>query len=657
MERERPARETIGRALAGRSWSGERSGWAILGAVPAVRIPLRLFFPLIVAPMAVMGTLAFGPDPLILEPDVLVERRPEDRGAPHCGTCHPDQHASWQGTYHRTMTQLPGPRSVRGEFDGVLREGVDGPWAPLRRGDAFLMSFPDREAEIALVVGSHVYQQYFERIDSSELATYRRLPFLWHIEERAWMPVGRVFFDPGDGVPGRHAAIWNENCIFCHNTRPRPRMRTTEAEGGEAYRSFDSRVSELGIACEACHGPGRRHVERYANTLLRYVAQFEDSDDPTIVHPEKLSQEREVSLCGQCHAQRLPNPHERIFEFMAGGPTFRPGDLLGDHVEPLRIDTPSVDPGDPELFRKRFWSEGTPRLTAYEYQGVTTSPCFEAGALRCDSCHRMHRGDSGREVDPRAQIDPDLKGDRACTRCHAGMVDASERHTGHAPDSPGSRCVACHMPRIVYGLLGIRRSHRIESPDPRRDIEAGRPNACTLCHLDRDGGWVAREMTRIFGRPFEAPRRRPDRAPLDVPEALASLLCGDVLQRAVAAQHFGAPEVALESSAKAWLVAHLIVTLGDGYPAIRHLARRSLVALDEELELGLASGLADEGLFGDPERRREVISELLTRLAGHRDRFDVPPPATLLGSDLRLDLDRVQALLELQSSSPISIGE
>ena len=64
-------------------------------------------------------------------------------------------------------------------------------------------------------------------------------------------------------------------------------------------------------------------------------------------------------------------------------------------------------------FATRFWADGSPRLTAYEYQGMLHSKCFRAGKpghrITCISCHSMHGGD------PRGQITQEKRTNAACT--------------------------------------------------------------------------------------------------------------------------------------------------------------------------------------------------------------------------------------------------
>jgi hypothetical protein len=100
----------------------------------------------------------------------------------------------------------------------------------------------------------------------------------------------------------------------------------------------------------------------------------------------------------------------------------------------------------------------------------------------------MHSGDV------HGMIEPELRGDRACTQCHEEIARDVRAHTHHDPAGAGSRCLECHMPRMVYGIVDIHRSHRIESPDVARDVEAGRPNACTSCHTGETALWAANAM-------------------------------------------------------------------------------------------------------------------------------------------------------------------
>jgi hypothetical protein len=627
----------------GRSYDDRR-----LGSAPTLAL-------LVAAPLAVGLVLALGRDPARIEAArPLISRAADTLGSSACRTCHPDQFESWERTHHRTMTQLPAAESVLGRFDGRPVEFYGKRAVPFERDGRFWMELPaagggTREAEVALCVGSRRYQQYFELTGGEPGGTYRRLPILWHVGEARWMHLNGAFLEPDDPDWDAHASIWNANCIFCHNTSPEPRIEDARDSSPREQRSR-SRVGELGIACEACHGPGREHVARMGTPLARYAAELEGEGELAIVHPAEAGQREALALCGQCHSQRQPDPPERLWTFLDSGPTFRPGDALEEHVAPITRATPSADPANPGLFRERFWRDGTARLTAYEYLGITQSPCVEGGAMTCSSCHSMHSGDV------EGNIAPEMRGDRACTQCHA-EIDA-RAHTHHDPARSGARCLECHMPRIAYGILEVHRSHRIESPDVARDVEAGRPNACTGCHGDRSATWAADAMRQWWGERYRRPRSRPDGAPLELPEAVASLHAGDAVQRAVAAVHLGRAESALDPRGQAVALAHLVVVLGDGYPSIRTLARRALRDLDRGLGLGLAAELEAFDVFAPDAERHEHVLALLERVrAASPARFPPPDAGMLLSSDFELDLARVRSLLDLQSEHVIAIGE
>ena len=86
--------------------------------------------------------------------------------------------------------------------------------------------------------------------------------------------------------------------------------------------------------------------------------------------------------------------------------------------------------------------------------------------------------------------------DRMCVNCHTQLANkaAAAGHTHHASDSEASRCVSCHMPRIMDVLLFRARSRQIDDI-PNADMtmrfgQAESHNACLLCHTEKTAEWV-----------------------------------------------------------------------------------------------------------------------------------------------------------------------
>ena len=602
------------------------------GRAQRVFLLLALF---LTAPLTVGLCLSFAPDPeAIAASKPLIHREEGNVGSETCRPCHLEQHASWSKTYHRTMTQRAETETVVGAFDGRTVRYMGKEARPFQRDGRFYMTIPadegTREAEVVLAVGSRRYQQYFEQVPVAEGHIYQRLPILWHIGWERWLHMNTVFLGPDDADWDAHATRWNDNCIFCHNTAPRP--------GIEKGYSFDSHVAELGIACESCHGPGEAHVAAQRNPGTRYGYHLSGEVADDIVNPERQDQAEAVSACGQCHGQRVPIEDEMIVDWMHTGPTYRSGDDLLDHVKPVTRDLPPPRTARHDLFSQRFWSDGTPRLSAYEFQGVIESPCYKQGPMTCGWCHSMHGGD------PKGMIYESMRGNRACVQCHQDIGADVAGHTMHAVDSSGSQCLDCHMPKIVYGILETHRSHLIEVPDPARDAEQGRPNACTMCHLNRSPLWAADEMKRLWGDAYRRPSFRQDKAPLEMSDAVASLLAGDPVQRAVYASAAGRAGRTLEDPGQ--IHATLAVTLGDGWPSVRSFAQRSLETYDDlPAELRATVGEWDHTLAEERGAMARAILDYLSR----QGVSEVP---TYLTDDQRL-----LALLELQEGRIISIGE
>ncbi len=495
-------------------------------------------------------------------------------GSQQCKRCHAGHYASWQRTFHRTMTQEAGTRSVLGKFDGSTLDYM-GVRARMHRGPLgeFLIDWSAGgaqrwQAQVVRTVGSHRYQQYLGK----SADRYFRLPIAWDVEQRRFIHMNGAFLTPDPVLPAagssveradydRHVTRWNDNCVFCHNVHPNPGW-------DERRGQFTTQVAELGIACEACHGPGSQHVARNADPWRRYALHLTHVPDTSIRNPARLGARRSAEVCGRCHGQRISADIARVHR---DGDPFIPGEELSAYSRPLAVDT--TQNGVTGLFAPRFWRDGTARLTAYEYQGYLQSACRRSASFSCETCHAMHAGD------PRAQLRPQREGDAACVACHSQFASTSARaaHSHHRADGPGGSCIACHMPSVVYGLVSVHLSHRIERPDPAQQARQGRPDACTLCHVDASRPWASSALA-WWSRGANAGDSANTTA--STPAVTEALLGGDPIERAVAAHALGQASAHFAPDYLGHVLGLLLDTLEtDNYPAVRAIALRSLRAM------------------------------------------------------------------------------
>jgi len=538
-----------------------------------------------------------------------------------CVKCHPDHHRSWQDTYHRGMTQEVSPELVLGDFDDVsfvyngdaarmFREAdrfymdvVDPAWERARaRGQpASSVEGQRRVYPVDRLVGSHIEQIYLSRLDNG---AYFILPFVWNTKDAAWLPIAAIFVSPETGTthPEGYAQLWNSSCVFCHNTRPNPGLRPGASP---ANASWNVELEEIGIACEACHGPGDAHVAANHNPVRRQLLIESGARDRTIVNAERMKKLQSIRTCGRCHGKWMA--HEALTpQVLEEGAMFIPGRR---DLEQL-FQMPQVDAAgyDPEKHRNYFWPDSSPRATAMEYQGVLLSPCFQRGEMTCVSCHSMHASDPADQLrftdDPAT---PEHESDVQCTQCHPQFRsdEALVAHTHHEVDSVGSRCVGCHMPHQAYGLLSAQRSHRIQSPNAAETARSGLPNGCNTCHVDRSLGWTAQLLADWWGQPAPAGDPLFDGDRSHVSETLLQLLRGHALSRAIAVQMLGRDD-GREAAPGLWRVPFLLEGLDDPYPVVRKNAQRSL-----RRQPGF--GDAAFGYVDTPDQRRAQIAALRQR--------------------------------------------
>jgi hypothetical protein len=520
-----------------------------------------------------------------------------------CQKCHAAEYASWYRTFHRTMTQEATPETVIGDFDDVVLQFYGHPVRLYRDGAEFFMELvdwgwekrmidqgidpatvrnaPRRHYRIDRVVGSNQMQVYLYRTPED---TYVALPLEWNNREKRWVTAAGNYLQPPNQTPWlfAHVATWNETCIFCHNTRPNPGVRTAE-EFYATGKRFQSHVEELGIACEACHGPSAEHEAANRDPVRRYTRQGRGAPDPTIIHPARLDQQASLELCGRCHGKFGIRPEYRDLAFREGDPFVPAHAPLGEHYREPH-ERAGGDHGRMGM-EGYFWPDGTPRPTAMEYQGVKLSPCAQRGPMTCLSCHSMHDADPVDQL--RFADDPttaEFEDDQACIQCHDAYRDSAYvgRHTRHEATSEGSRCVNCHMPFATFGLMKTVRTHRVMNPDAHLTATTRLPNGCNQCHTDQTLGWTAKWLQEWYGAPPLDPLG-------DELDALAltavDLLSGHALNRALAAASLGW-EPAMQAAPGDWAVPLLLAALEDDYAAVRlnaWVALRTREGLDPSL--------------------------------------------------------------------------
>ena len=563
-------------ASGGGGTSGERRRWvALFGAV----IGLALIG------CRERGDGAAAPALVVSDTELAAHRPVETAadeyvGSDACRECHARNHETWHASYHRTMTQLASPASILVEFNGepITVEGRT--YRFKRRGEQFWVSMPDPDAPfqptspeltrierpIVLVTGSHYMQLYW--YPTGHTRTLGLVPIHYFMEERKWLPTSATLLRPKTEFAS-DTGRWNGRCIQCHATHGRSRPLE---DGG-----MDSQVAEFGISCEACHGPGERHVA-FRRAAGREGASTDGSDP--IVNPTKLSAKASSQVCGLCHSYTVPLSDERERRELTRGFDFRPGgelekslglvrrdDTTKRHLERFKLDLE-------EYLAQRFWPDGMSRVAGREYNAMADSACHVRGELACASCHSMHKEVSdGRSLHDWAdkQVKPGMETDAACTQCHATERYAAESHTHHGAGSSGSRCYNCHLPYTTYGLLRALRSHQVEKPSVATTKSTGRPNACNLCHLDRTLEWTDERLSEWYGQ------ERVELSELERTRAASVMwaLAGDAGQRALVGWHLGWGP-AREASTTDWTVPLLTELMLDDYEAVRMIALRSL---------------------------------------------------------------------------------
>jgi len=238
------------------------------------------------------------------------------------------------------------------------------------------------------------------------------------------------------------------------------------------YDIHTKQVAEWNVGCERCHGPGSEHVAHPARGNILNLA-----------HMDYVAAS---DTCIQCHSQGQPlsKPIEgKYYDWPVG---YNVGTKLQDY---WKLEERTL--GAPTNFL--YYPDGTAHKNRMQGNDFVQSIMYRRG-VTCFDCHDVHGTESYAQLRKPA--------DQLCLDCHGpsspnGPRTATiEEHTHHKGGTPGSQCVACHMPEIeTEGPPGtLVHAHTFKFITPVMTDKYKIPNPCASCHSDKGTAWATDAM-------------------------------------------------------------------------------------------------------------------------------------------------------------------
>ncbi len=505
----------------------------------------------------------------------------EIAGSASCRQCHEKFYGLWSTSFHGLSMQpwaatvaaaLTPPASPVVIGDRRYRVEI----APERGTVVEMAAGGERRYAIAQALGGKNVFYFLTPLEKGFLQT---LPVAFDVRRKEWFDVAQSSVRHAPGFSAQpldwrdREYTFNSSCHSCHVSQ----LATNYDAASDSYRTT---WAEPGINCETCHGPAAVHVRSFSSAAKGAArpATLE------LIRTKTMTHEQRNDLCAPCHARMTPLTS-----------AFTPGDRYFDH-----FDLETLESAD-------FHPDGRSLGETYTFTSWRLSRCAQAGGIDCVTCHTS----SGRYRFRKAE-----DADKACLPCHTDKVEDAAAHTHHRAGTEGSRCISCHMPTTEFARMR-QTDHSMRPPSPGATTAFGSPNACNLCHGDRDAQWASATLrkwradghekaTVTEGRLVQAARQR-DWSRLDallaylrqedrqevvaaslvrllrdcrdprVPPALVSVLRADPspLVRGAAAETLGmlAPPAALVP---------LVEATADAYRLVRIRAARALAAIPRD---------------------------------------------------------------------------
>ncbi|MEM8730233.1 MAG: multiheme c-type cytochrome [Pseudomonadota bacterium] len=408
----------------------------------------------------VLLALALWPFHVMAAPDYV--------GSAACVECHAEIAEAWSTSHHALAWTAPDPANMLADFDGTGFELGDMS-ARFRISDGgYAVTVTETDGvitdyDIHSIVGVAPLQQYLVETEPGRLQSF---DVVWDVDDSRWY---HLYPDqdlpPFDGLhwsgPYKN---WNARCAECHATG----YRRNYGPQTDRYRSVQA---EIGVGCEACHGPGAAH--------LAWAEGTEVADPDLDAFGFSMTFDAEdaagyADQCAGCHSRREP--------MRDGNPL--PGTPYHDSYN-LALLRPGLYEADGQILDE-----------VYVYGSFLQSKMYARG-VGCANCHDPHS----------AQLL--AEGNGLCTQCHSEAGNGAfptlrkavyddPAHHFHPTGSEGAQCVSCHMAERAYMGVDWRRDHSFRVPRPDLGDRIGAPDACTDCHQDQTQAWAAAEIDNRF---------------------------------------------------------------------------------------------------------------------------------------------------------------
>lgn len=258
--------------------------------------------------------------------------------------------------------------------------------------------------------------------------------------------------------------IGTDTCKTCHEDMPTKGFFKTYEDSPHFVTTLDTKKGPEWHGCEACHGPGKAHVE--------------GGGDKTKIFTFKNASAAEISeRCLGCH------------QYGAEHSNFARSQHLQNGVSCIDCHDPHHPKQSQYLLREKqpLLCYGCHQETKQQFNRPFHHRVNE-GMVKCTDCHNQHGGFLTRSLRATAAEDT------VCFKCHSDKAGPFV-YEHEAVKIEG--CVACHTPHGSSNARLLKRSqvnllclecHALTvepgaPPIPTFHNQAQKYQACTLCHV------------------------------------------------------------------------------------------------------------------------------------------------------------------------------